>query len=241
MPNLRIYCFSYISPKHDMWRVNLESGNLGWTFYTVFQCFMEWSIDEIIKSVISKIVSCSTSLMNKSHHMSMKGVVRRLSFVLRGHKHNQILYHYSGWTVAQMKSKRTGTPGKAYETILQKQSLSHVYRHEWHVIIIHMEQTKKLRANHHWVTQSLHEVLCERRPTTSPVFRHVLVRPGISAYGSELCSSFLPPTPRKPKAASRHSNMDHCEQWALLPARRNARWLTAGSTSWASLYCAHAR
>ena len=93
-------------------------------------------------------------------------------------------------------------------------------------------------TSHHPATKL---VLCERRPTASPVSRHVLVRPGIFCLWLRAVLQFPPPSTRKPKAASRHSNMDHSEQWALLPARRNARWLTAGSASWASVYCAHAR
>lgn len=43
--------------------------------------------------------------------------------------------------------------------------------------------------------------LRERHPATSPVFWHVLVRPGISAYGSELCSSSPPPLLQKAKGS----------------------------------------
>lgn len=74
-------------------------------------------------------------------------------------------------------------------------------------------------TSHH---PSMKLVLCERRPTASPVSRHVLVRPGIFCLWLRAVLQFPPPT-RKPKAASRHSNMDHSEQRALLPARRNAR------------------
>lgn len=80
--------------------------------------------------------------------------------------------------------------------------MSIVHRHKWCEIIT-MEQTQWFRTNHRvtvfWDTShqpSMKFWESERRPTTSPVSRHVLVRPGISAYGSELCSSFpAPPTP----------------------------------------------
>lgn len=49
----------------------------------------------------------------------------------------------------------------------------------------YMEQTKKEEDIFNHASMK-----CERRPSTSLISRRVLVRPGISAYGSELCSSF---------------------------------------------------
>ena len=114
--------------------------------------------------------------------------------------------------------------------ILQKsiEIIQNIWNKQWNSDVV---TTESVSQRH--FSSFLHEVLCERRPTASPISRHVLVRPGISAYGSELCSS-SPPS----ESQRQHRNIDHSEQ-CLLPERRSTRWLTSGS--WASPYTAYAR